>query len=385
MKFGINLRSYSQKIVAASGLFVGLVASFSLVNLALAQSDQVQVEPNERVMTVYDRGQERTFVTKSRTIRQALKAANIEVAEGKDVVEPSLDSEMVTSKYSVNIYRARPVTVIDGSLRQRITTAQQTPEQIAKVAKIDIFKEDKISLTNAEDLLLDGADMVMKINRATPLKFTLYGKVADVRTHAKTVGDFLKEKKITMGQNDTLSLDKSTPITAGMSIELWREGKQTITVEEEVDFPVEKIQDANREIGYRQVNTPGEKGLRNATYEIEIRNGVEFARKEIASVVTKEPKKQVETVGAKPTFTGDFSEALAKLRSCEGGYNSWNPAGPYYGAYQFDQRTWGSVADPAKYGNATPAEQDEAAYRLYLSRGWQPWPVCGRSLPDIYR
>jgi hypothetical protein len=108
------------------------------------------------------------------------------------------------------------------------------------------------------------------------------------------------------------------------------------------------------------------------------------SRKEIQSVVITKPKKQVEIVGTKPSFSGDFAAALAKLRSCEGGYTSWNPAG-YYGAYQFDRQTWGTVADPAKYGNATPAEQDAAAHQLYLRRGWTPWPTCGAVLPDIYR
>lgn len=375
-------------MVAAGGLFVGLVASFSLVNLALAQSDQVQVEPNERVMTVYDRGQERTFVTKSRTIRQALKAANIEVAEGKDVVEPSLDSEMVTSKYSVNIYRARPVTVIDGVLRQRVTTAQQTPEQIAKVAKIDLHNEDKVNITAAEDLLLDGADVVMKINRATPVTFTLYGKVAEVRTHAKNVGDFLKEKKITMGKNDTLSVEKSTPITAGMSIELWREGKQTITVEEEIDFPVEKIKDANREPGYREVKSVGEKGKRNATYEIEIRNGVEFARKEIASVTTKEPKKQVEIIGAKFNYTGGLlNEAqITALGMCESGMTATRNSGNgFYGAFQFMPSTWRSVA-PAPYNSVmpheAPLEAQKQAVQNLLSRSsiYTQFPGCARKM-----
>jgi tyrosyl-tRNA synthetase len=48
---------------------------------------------------------------------------------------------------------------------------------------------------------------------------------------------------------------------------------ETVTVEEEVDFEIEKVQDANREAGYREVKTPGVKGKRNATYEIEMKNG----------------------------------------------------------------------------------------------------------------
>ena len=46
-------------------------------------------------------------------------------------------------------------------------------------------------------------------------------------------------------------------------IELWRNGKQTVTVEEEVKFETEKIKDANRETSYREVKQAGENGKKN--------------------------------------------------------------------------------------------------------------------------
>ncbi len=95
-------------------------------------------------------------------------------------------------------------------------------------------------------------------------------------------------------------MDRSAKIIPGMKIELWRNGKQTITAEEDVKFEVEKVQDANRNSGYREVKQVGENGKKNVTYEVEMKNGVEVGRKEIASVVTKEPKKQIEIIGTKP-------------------------------------------------------------------------------------
>ena len=107
-----------------------------------------------------------------------------------------------------------------------------------------------------------------------------------------------------------------------MTIELWREGKQTVTVEEEVDFEIEKVQDANREVGYREVKTPGVKGKRNATYEIEMKNGQEASRTEIASVTIEEPKKQVEIIGAKlPTPTNPTeAQAIGKEMMLAAGF-----------------------------------------------------------------
>ena len=79
-------------------------------------------------------------------------------------------------------------------------------------------------------------------------------------------------------------------------------------------------------------------------------------------------------------------ESLAALRFCESGgnYAAVSTGGHYRGAYQFDYRTWDSVAsrwlahlvgtDPAQ---AQPADQDLLARALYSERGWAPWPHCG--------
>jgi hypothetical protein len=79
----------------------------------------------------------------------------------------------------------------------------------------------------------------------------------------------------------------------------------------------------------------------------------------------------------------------AALRDCESGgdYTITNPSGKYRGAYQFDRSTWNSVAgrhDPSLVGvdpaAASPADQDALALALYIERGDQPWPHCGRHL-----
>ena len=387
---GIRLQAkhYSKKITFVSGAILMLVGGLFFVNQALADAAKPAAKAGEKLVTIYDRGAEKTIVTKARTIREALKLAKFSIDERQDVVEPSLDSEMVAEKYNINIFRARPITIVDGNKRLKVTTAEQTPALIAKVAGIEVFEEDKITLSNSDNMAVDGANMVMKIDRASMVNCVLYGKESVIRTHAKTVGELLKEKNINPKKDDTLSVDRSAKIIPGMKIELWRNGKQTITAEEDVKFEVEKVQDANRDSGYREVKQAGENGKKNVTYEIEMKNGVEVSRKEIASVVTKEPKKQIEIVGTKSStsFSGSFSEALARLRSCEGSYTS-NTGNGYYGAYQFDKRTWGNYGGYELASDAPAAVQDEKAWQTYKARGWQPWPTCKvkMGLQDIYR
>ena len=387
---GIRLQAkhYSRKITFVSGAILILVGGLFFVNQALADATKPAAKAGEKLVTIYDRGAEKTIVTKARTIREALKLAKFSIDERQDVVEPSLDSEMVAEKYNINIFRARPITIVDGNKRLKVTTAEQTPALIAKAAGIEVFEEDKTTLSNSDNMAVDGANMVMKIDRASMVNFVLYGKESVIRTHAKTVGELLKEKNIDPKKDDTLSVDRSAKIIPGMKIELWRNGKQTITAEEDVKFEVEKVQDANRDSGYREVKQAGENGKKNVTYEIEMKNGVEVSRKEIASVVTKEPKKQIEIVGTKSStsFSGSFSEALARLRSCEGSYTS-NTGNGYYGAYQFDKRTWGNYGGYELASDAPAAVQDEKAWQTYKARGWQPWPTCKvkMGLQDIYR
>lgn len=79
---------------------------------------------------------------------------------------------------------------------------------------------------------------------------------------------------------------------------------------------------------------------------------------------------------------GPSPEQWAKLRHCEssGNYQALSKSGKYRGAYQFDHRTWATLGPAGDPAAAAPAEQDRRAQLLYQSRGWRPWPQCGRYL-----
>ena len=176
--------SYNLKrLVTLTGIGLAIALSAMVASHALAKGDDIEAVSSEHVVNVFDRGEHRVFVTRANTVREALNLAEISISEGQDVVEPSLDEELVVSKYSVNIYRARPVTLVDGTRRQRVVTALQTPEQIAKVAGLELYDEDIVRESSIPDVLVDGADLVLTIDRATPVHLILYGQPMIVRTH----------------------------------------------------------------------------------------------------------------------------------------------------------------------------------------------------------
>ena len=86
----------------------------------------------------------------------------------------------------------------------------------------------------------------------------------------------------------------------------------------------------------------------------------------------------VTSAGAASAATADD---FRRLRVCESGGNySINTGNGYYGAYQFDRRTWQGLGYSGTANQHPPAVQDEAAQRLQAARGWQPWPACSRKL-----
>jgi uncharacterized protein YabE (DUF348 family) len=372
-------------VVALVSALIFLVFTTVFIISGTTHAQDKNSPQSSHLITIHDRGNTKVILTKASTIGKAIADAGIPI-DKKDMVEPDVNQKLIATNYQVNIYRARPVLVIDGNIRQKIVTPYQTPLQIAASAGIVVYPEDITTIDRVDDLV-SGAGLQMTIKRATPFEFILYGKTSTVRTQATTVGGMLSEKGIKLTKDDRVLPSLDTKIVTGLPVRVWREGKQTITTEEPVNFDIEKIQDADQPVGYLSITTTGVPGTRNVTYEIIVQDGQEISRQEIASLTTKQPQTQIEIVGSKLSFSGDFAAALAKLRGCESGGNYANKNNPAYrGAYQYSYSTWADkygIYDPA---DATPAQQDQAARETYLRRGWEPWPVCGAAvLPDTYR
>lgn len=367
--------------------FILLSVLFITVH-AYAASDTKPVV-GKHLVTIHDADVTEGIMTTDSTLRQVFKDAGIPITD-RDLVEPGLDTQLIAADYQVNVYRARPITIVDGNVHKRVMSPYRTGDQIATHAGMTLHEEDTTTMTPNRDIIASGAGLTLTIDRATPFTLYLYGKKVAAYTQATTVGDMLDEKGVKLGPKDDTSKPLDTKVIAGMTVKVWRNGVQTVTNKETIHFHVKKIQDNDKPVGYKKIQTPGKNGQKMVTYQVTMHNGETVKKKQIQSVVTKHATEQIEVIGTKPSFSGDFAAALAKLRSCEGGYTSVNnrasnPANWYYGAYQFDDGTWGGYKGYAHASDAPPGIQDEAAHQLYLRRGWSPWPVCGAPLPDTYR
>lgn len=149
-------------IVVATLISVVTVGFIGYIVTSTAQPKQF-----DRLITFHDRGQNHVILTHADTVRQALDDARITVSSS-DVVEPAIDSQLLSTDSAVIIYRSRPVLIVDGVLRQKVVTAAAAPNEIALAAGLNaIGDKDEASITEG-DIITDGASSVLTIKRAVP-------------------------------------------------------------------------------------------------------------------------------------------------------------------------------------------------------------------------
>jgi uncharacterized protein YabE (DUF348 family) len=289
-------KKHQPRIIIGACAAVCLILAVIII-IGLTKNTQTSDE-HRRLITVYDRGVQSAFLSDAKTLGQALQSKGVTL-DAHDAVEPAVTEELVAPSYQVTIYRARPVTVIDGATKVKIMTAYQTAARIAHDAGIGLYPEDATKVSRSLDFTGEGAGLQLTITRAVPLFLDLYGKTTEIRTQGKTVQEMLNEKGIVLGDKGRVSVPLTTPIVDAMNVRVWREGKQTVSVDQVVPFETERIYDADRLIGYREVTVAGKNGIRSINYEVNIKEGAEISRQEIAQIVTLAPVKQVEVVGIK--------------------------------------------------------------------------------------
>ena len=373
-----------------SWLYVGMALFVLVFFLSLIFNAKVRSTDNSndknKLVNIYDRGVKTSVISDGAKVKDAIEKSGIILNE-HDRVEPGLNSEISNVEYNVNVYRAHPVVIVEDSLKKPVVSSYQTGNEIVKEAGINLRDEDTVELQKANELT-DGAGLKAIIKRATPINLTFFGKNEVVYTQSKTVGDFLKDRNIKLGKDDKMSHLEADAITASMDLRIWREGRQTITVEEEVAYPTEKIQDADKAPGYKEIRQAGKNGKRTATYDIVVQDGVEVSRTETNSIIITQPVKQIEVHGAKFAYTGGpLSEAqITALGTCESGMTAnRNSGNGFYGAFQFTKSTWRSSA-PAPYNTGDPHEapldaQKQAVQNL-LSRSsiFTQFPGCANKM-----
>ena len=345
-------RPYIVPLLAVPLAIIGVFLVFSLGGNRGTKPSQ------SHVVFLFDNGKRQTLDTKAKTVGDLIAKLPLGLIN-QDVVEPARSTPIVEDNFRINVYRARPVTIIDGGQKIVTLTAQKSPRVVAEGAGLRIYSEDRPVFAPG-DLKENIIGEQVAIERATPVHLNLYGTPLIIRTHSQTVGQLLQERSIILAKGDKLQPKASTPITPDLEVFILRKGVKIVTKKESIPAPVQSVSDSHLTSGTTVIRQEGSAGVRVATYEIKTENGHEVSRKLLQSIVAARPIPRIIAVGT-VGFSGSLQTWLLKLRNCESGGNyQTNTGNGYYGAYQFSIGTWNTLGTGyARADLAPPSVQDQ--------------------------
>jgi uncharacterized protein YabE (DUF348 family) len=268
-----------------------------------------------KIININVDGENQTVSTRAKTVGDLLERLGIDTIE-EDIIEPASTERIIEDNTQVNIYRARPVEIIDGDRSITVLSAQRSLKLLAAEAGLKLLPEDKVTLSSRETSILDSsASEVITVDRSVEVRLTVYGVLSTIRTTSDTVEELLSERNIVLQEGENVQpVDIRTPITNGMLISVNREGVKTVAVTEEIPFETVIETDSNLETGNTQTRTEGVSGERAVIYEIEEVDGAEVSRKEIQTVITKNPVNEVRVRGTKQaTLSSNISVSEDKI------------------------------------------------------------------------
>lgn len=207
-------------------------------------------------VTIHDQGKKLTVKTSAVTVGEALERAGIEIAE-TDIVEPFKTTLINFDNFHINIYRSRPVTLIDGVIKKTIMTASYDPKTIAENAGLSIYDGDEVKMVASTDIIETGLSNTYKIIR---------------------------------------------------------NGGQTATVETTIPYPEETKEDGSLSQGETKLLQAGEEGRKVAKYEVNFKDGVEVSRVLVSEEVVKEPVARITAVGSKKSVPPEWETCAGWAR-----------------------------------------------------------------------
>lgn len=301
MQIHTTISSFIHKHAFSIGIAIVFVA-FAFISSSFVVANGESIGPSDsHIVSLYIDDTETIVPTRAATVGEFLQKTEVKFSE-YDLVEPSADTPIDSDNFRITVFKARPVTIYDGSKVVRLFTPHQGPKLILEKAGIKTYPEDTYTQESGNNFVEEqilGEKITIK--RATPVTISLYGSdPTTYRTHATTVGELLAERNIVPEEGATLSASQDTPLTPNMAIFISKFGKSVVTVEEPVAFDVQTTPDPTKSNGVLTITKPGVKGKKQVIYELVLQDGKEVGRTKLQEVVTEQPQTQQETRGTKP-------------------------------------------------------------------------------------
>ncbi|WP_349828198.1 G5 domain-containing protein [Brevibacterium litoralis] len=408
-----------------------MLAGQAVVISALVAGTVGFVAMNKQVTVTVD-GQSETVRTFGGEVEDVLAAQDITL-DARDAVAPGRDSTVERDmQIVVNTAKSMEMTV-DGVTTDEWTTAQTVGDALSDLgvdtegAEVSTDLEAQL----ASDTVTDGVEKVEVVSPKS-----VYVNVDGESTRVKDVAvssveEVLAAAEVPVDTDDVLNVPLASPVTAGMTVEVTTVEDSTVTEEESIAHDSTEKETDDLYVGESEVDTEGEDGTKEITYEIRTVGGEEVSREKVSEQVVTEPVDEVVLVGTKErpapepepvvedsgsdsgstestgssdegdsgssgTSDGadehgyDMNMTTEEIKAMLGGPGSkwyqiaecestFNPRAvnqqnfAHFGLFQFKLATWRGVGGTGNPIDASPREQFERAKELQSRYGWSQW------------
>ena len=334
----------------------------------------------DKTVTVSVDGQAGEVRSFGRTVGDVLAHRGIQVGP-HDLVVPTPD-ERLESGARIMVRFGRPVDLtIDGESRRVWTTARSVDEALMMFG----VRTEGAAVSASRSARISRAGIDLDVRLPHDLTFLADGKRSELTTNAATVREALVEAGITLRPRDLLNAGLMDVPADEQVLAVTRVDRKLAVQGIAVPFKTVRKTSADLFKGETRIVKKGKVGAREVTWERMFLDGRLDTRRKLSDRIAVRPVTQVVLIGTKarpennPAADGLNWAALAQCES-GGNPNAYNPAGPYYGLYQFSASTWHSVGGTGLPTDHGASEQTYRAQILYKRSGAGQWPVCGRYL-----
>lgn len=352
----------------------------ALILVALVAGTTAFVSRDKSVTLVVD-GKSTEVRTFGATVADVLETAEVTVDLAHDLVSPLPDSPLRDGETVVVRYGRLLVLTVDSDTRTVWTTARTVSEALLAFG----VRSEGAYVSASRSRPIPRGGLALDVHLPHRVTVVADGELHEVVTTATTIRSAIAEAGVQLREQDRIDADATQAPYDQQVIGVTRVDGKQVTEEAPIPFEVDRRKTEDLYQGETQVLKEGKVGIRVRRFVETYADGKLESRRLVEESVTKQPVTQVLLVGTKklpenqPAADGLNWAALA---DCESGGNprAVNPAGPYYGLYQFLASTWRAVGGVGLPSDASPAEQTYRAQILYRRSGAGQWPVCGSRL-----
>lgn len=179
---------------------------------------------------------------------------------------------------------------------KEVRTDAKTVGEFLKEQNIVLSAHDTLNHNESVPL---GNGMKVVVTRGRAFTIETDGQYVLCSTTQGTVGKALLQAGYYPEENDVLNHDLKSEVTDGLVVTLTEVTTETAVITEAIPNTTENREDATIESGTTKVIQEGYNGECEVTVNITYNNGVEVSREEVSRVTTKEPQNKIVANGTK--------------------------------------------------------------------------------------